>query len=241
MDQGTCNKLKDNVYFTFIFLDDDESKWSASEINDIWFNQIKEAMHYIQLNANYYKTNVNIQKGIYSSCDEQTIARYHGSINPNLLEKDVEEDILDQAATSLGFSSKHAMHNYLKKHTNREQIAYVIMLNKKGISYAVDYPKESKTAIDYCVVFNGYLGTTRNCSSTTLVHEILHLFGAEDYYDPYKKFPKRKEIAEIYFPNDIMLLMNRNVYLNTVGQYTAYSIGWIDECPEPCKCEDWWR
>lgn len=232
---GTCKQLKDKPYFCFIFMDDNESSWTPSEINQIWFDQIKEAIYFIHLNANYYKVDLDIQKGIYSSCEENRKIHYHGNVNPDLYSKDVEDDILDQIASSLGFKSKNKMHNYIKNQVNRDQIAYIILFNKKGVSYAYLLGDTQ-----YCVIFNGYLNTNSNCSSTTIVHEILHLFGAIDYYDPFGKFPNRKKIAETYYTNDIMLVHNRNIYLNTIGQYTAYSIGWLKDCPSVCNCKDWW-
>lgn len=240
-NKGTCKQLKDDLYICFIFMDDDESSWSTSEINQIWFDQIKEAMYFINLNANYYKVHLDIKKGLYSSCERNTNVRYKGSINTDLFKKSVEKDVMEQVAKSLNFKSKQDMHQYLLTYTNKKQIAYVIMLNKKGISYAMDHVQGNSDHLEYCVIFNGYLGSEKNCTSSTIVHEIFHLFGAEDYYDPYGKYPKRKQIAEKYYPNDIMLVIYRNIYQNTVDKYTAYTLGWIDECPKVCNCEDWWR
>lgn len=234
MKKYKSKALKDNPYICFLFMDDDESHWTASEINEIWFDQIKEAIYYINLNASYYKVNLNIGKGLYSSCEENCNVCYKGNINTNLFSGIVEGDILDQAAISLNFESKKSIDDYLKTHSKSENIVYVIMLNKKGISYADE--KEG-----YCVVFNGYLNTNKNCCSAVIVHELFHLFGAMDYYDPYKKYPKRKVLAETYFPNDIMLKIYRNVYDNNIGKYTAYSLGWISDCPKECDCVDWWR
>lgn len=56
-------------------------------------------------------------------------------------------------------------------------------------------------------------------SYTTIAHEILHQFGAADYYFP----QKIEKIAKKYFPNSVM-----GNGTNIVDELTAYLVGWTD-------------
>ena len=99
---------------------------------------------------------------------------------------------------------------------------------------------ESKK-IEFCVFFDDaitYSGTTCN---PTIAHEILHLFGAEDYYDPYGDYPEREKLAKELYPNDIMFGTVTDMNNVNVGNYTAYSVGWINDLPQECDTENWWK
>ena len=72
--------------------------------------------------------------------------------------------------------------------------------------------------------------------SATITHEILHLFGAEDYYKPYD----RLVLAEKYYINDIMLLDSYRLSRLDIGTYIGYCIGWTDQIPEICYNEKWY-
>lgn len=58
-----------------------------------------------------------------------------------------------------------------------------------------------------------------------LAHEILHLFGAKDYYFP----DAYAEKARVYFPTSLMLKTREE---SEVDSLTAYIIGWTDEPDE---------
>ena len=104
-----------------------------------------------------------------------------------------------------------------------------------------DFCANEDDHLEYCVTFPRYLGRNENEYNGSLVHEILHLFGAEDYYDPYNKYPKRKELAKILCPKDIMLVVYNDINANEINRYTAYSIGWLDELPIEYDNKNWWE
>ena len=50
-------------------------------------------------------------------------------------------------------------------------------------------------------------------------------------------------MAEELYYNDIMLRTYvKDAYeeYNTIGAFTAYSVGWLDTCPPECLDERWW-
>jgi hypothetical protein len=93
---------------------------------------------------------------------------------------------------------------------------------------------------EHCVVFSehyNYSLDEQGAGAATIAHEILHLFGAEDYYTP----NARKALANKTYPKDIMLEARDDVSKNDIGDLTAYSIGWTDVAPEICSNPKWWQ
>ena len=239
-NRGTCQNLKTSPYILFIFLDDEESHWDAGQISDYWYGIIEPALAFIEKQAKEYRYDLKIDKGYYATGLKDLTVKFKGKIEKNLMESDVEKDLLNTVSKYLEFSSKHALHQFLKNCTHNDQIAYVILLNKDGRSYCMNERTNDPNYIEYCVVFRSYLGSTQSYAST-LVHEILHLFGAEDYYDPYGRYPKRKQLAEKYYKNDIMLNVYTDIEDNEINHYTAYCLGWLEFLPRECRCDEWWE
>ena len=64
--------------------------------------------------------------------------------------------------------------------------------------------------------------------AATVAHEVLHLFGAEDFYEP----EARAREATRRYPNAVMLQSNRAIADVEISDYTAYKIGWTQKRPK---------
>lgn len=58
----------------------------------------------------------------------------------------------------------------------------------------------------------------------------------EDFYYP----ESRETLAQKAYPEDIMLCAMPDLDHFTLGEYTAYTLGWTDSVPEVCQTEGWW-
>ena len=67
----------------------------------------------------------------------------------------------------------------------------------------------------------------------SFVHELLHLFGAEDLYQP----EARRELAKELYPDEVMLQSHRALDEIQIGPHTEYLIGWSTEKPLPLPVE----
>jgi len=77
---------------------------------------------------------------------------------------------------------------------------------------------------------------------STVAHEILHLFGAEDYYAEGGEREGRENLAlSGGSAQDIMLVMSRDLDVLRVTAPTAYCVGWTDQCPSVMTDPDWSR
>ena len=56
-------------------------------------------------------------------------------------------------------------------------------------------------------------------------------------------YDKNGEVAKECFAESVDIMFGTVADVNTVsvGSYTAYSVGWIDELPKECDTDNWWK
>ena len=117
---------------------------------------------------------------------------------------------------------------HIKKEFKGNQVVIIFHVNKKGTSYNLTY-SEGINPIYYAervVMFYKYENGVPTYAAS-YAHEILHSFGAGELYFPYDSSEERREIAKRYFPNDVMFRVDYKINNRTIGEYTAYRIGWL--------------
>ena len=239
-NKGSCKRLTDSPYVLVIFVDDEESSWDTIAVSNYWYENVIPAMAYIEDQANGYGISLSMETGSYATDTSREMSvKYDGIISNYTGDAKATEDLLEQCAVSLGFEDEYQMHEYLQSHTGKEQIVYMIAVNKPGRSYCMSTASNSEY-LEHCVLYTVY-PTNKVENSMCVAHEFFHLFGAEDLYDPYGKQPRRAELAKEFYPDDIMFRRDEDVYQLSVGSFTAYTLGWTDEMPEECNRQDWWE
>ncbi len=240
-DIGSCRKLVGEVYTLVIFLNDKESSWDEASINDFYNKKFFPSYNYILDEAKIREVPLTLDCGQYSTkSDGKTPLYYNGIIETNPANAVNNLDIIVQTAKVLGFSTPEIMHNFLKNNTGCEQIAYILAVNKMGQAYAVpDSSDNGQDATEFVVAFSSSSGSVTNVGST-VVHELLHIFGATDLYDPTGEYPSRKKLAKKLYPRDIMMLSAYNPSSLEFGQLTSYLIGWTTIFPAEVDCPEWW-
>lgn len=234
---GSCYDMTKDIHYLVIYLNDDNSNWDEKDKSAFFNKKLIPSLEYLKGQAEEYDITLNHNQSEYKN----TAIKYDGTIEVNAAEKGKQDDILTQISGQMGYSSPTEMDRALQDEYGVNQIAYLIVLNKEGRSYKYAHVIDNSTKYEYCVFFNSSVKLNEDSCGSTIAHEILHLFGAEDYYDPYGKYPERKNLAQKLFPRDIMLTNYASFKDADVGNYTAYSIGWIDELPEECDTPEWWK
>ena len=236
---GTNKDLEGNPYVILIFMDDDESYWTDEAYSSAWQNTIAPGLQFLEEWAGRWGVSLDFTEGVYRT-ENNRVVRYHGTV-ANIDEASYSKDVLEQAAKSIGFSSAKEMHQHLKNYSGCEEVICMVLLNKDGRSYSLnDEIDDGYEYLEYCVVYSCGTGYKYEATPSTVAHELLHAYGAMDYYDPYGDYPNRKVLAERLFYDDIMLRTYYDPSYNTVGSYTAYSVGWSDYFPPECDCPEWW-
>lgn len=236
---GTCTSLTNDPHILYMFVSDNESAWTNDEAVNFINSVLSPGVWWLEDEAAKWGVDVNIGATYYLGTGDG-ICHYDGILDD--CDAGGNSDILEQVAVSLGFQDKEQLYQMTQYWTGREEVLFLIIPNKPGRSYAfMDGVNDEYVYMEHCVVFgqNKYVeeGVYPACAATA-AHEILHCFGAEDYYI---QDTTRRQIAESYFPNDIMLTIYMDdIRYNSISHYTAYTVGWTDSVPNVCYDDNWW-
>ncbi len=201
-NMGDAKFLKGNVLFAVIFAESEDSKWVGSGKETFILLQEREA-EIIEAEAEKYGVSLDIE-----------FASFTASVSEEL-------DLFDNASwkreaiISSGLPEKDTI-KYLKEQYNKDEAVIIFAVRGEGRSFA-----HSQTKI------NGLECAFVYTLDSAFRHEILHLFGAKDFYYP----ESVRSIAEEYFPDSVML-DSKNT---SVDSFTAYLIGWCDEPDESAQ------
>jgi len=234
-DLGTCRSLCGDVSVVLFWMDDFESEWFSDEIADYVENEVRPALDFLEQEAKKYGVELH-----FDIRDQFADLYYDDDVIVSTKETGLATiDVLDQAARRLGYADDAELLTALKAKYQTE-IVCLTVFDKNGTAYAINPTRgETREVEEHCILFTSDLYPTGNepigAQASIVAHEMLHLFGAEDYYAT----ESRKAIARRYYPNDLMLGANYNILTNRIGDATAFYIGWTDEVPEVLGREDW--
>lgn len=233
---GSCYNMQEDLCYYLIFLDDEESNWTEEDKKIFIDRKFLPTMNFLSKQASDYNTKISTN---YKTCEKPII--YDGIMESETRENGGQYDIIAQVAKSMGYNSYIEMNRELKRELNVSQVAYLIIVNKEGRSYKHSHPYGPfERPTEFCVFFSQSIGYTDTSCYSSIGHEILHLFGAEDYYNSVN-YPERNKLATELYPNDIMFATADDINEKNIGAYTAYSVGWLNELPEECNTPKWWE
>lgn len=201
---GASKKLVGNVNLLTVFLKRFSTDWSDS-MKDRYYACVREATELLMCEAKKYGVSLNIK-----------CFHLETSVSPTSSPMDGFNLVKD-------YFREKTMEGIQKHYENRmgvDEVPIILAFNETGRSFT--YKKNEKELYDtqeISVVF-----FEENESSVlvkrTIAHELLHQFGAIDFYFP----SEIKEIAKKYIGDSIM----REGSALTVDDLTAYLIGWKD-------------
>ncbi len=191
-DVGGCRELLGNIIVTVVFVDDPSASWTPAAIEAEKQELLTEAKTLEGIAAQYGQS-------LTCSFIYQTAAV---SITPTITNTDT---FAEKAVPSAALPSRDTLNASLKSTYACDQAPVLFCLNHGGRSFA-----HCDNADEYAVLFQE--------SPNPFIHEILHLFGAEDFYYP----DEAKSLAGDLFPTSVMLSSDSI----QVDELTAYLIGW---------------
>ncbi len=236
--RGLSTTLKGNVTAVLFFVDDAESSWDQAARTKVMNTGIKPALHYLEGEAKRYGVELHFETVVYNA----EPLKYKGTVydadkvTELLADSDTYAFFGDGFLPEIGYQSGYDLDRHMETECPSSELIYLFLFNKEGRSYKtsqLELALMGTVEFEYAMLFSEE-GSVR---SYTVAHEILHLFGAEDYYEP----AKRAELATLYYPNDIMLRHgSHGPYGHDIGDLTAFSVGWTDTAPDLCYHSAWW-
>ena len=195
---GSCKTLSGDVGICVVFVNDSVSSWVTVEKNNFLDSYYDEMSELKQIALSY---------GV-----DLTIHLRYTSSSISVAAQPDSSDWIKTAATGAGFESLDKMATELKQQFSYKECAVVFVLNKQGRAYAQSRSYNTDKT-EYCVLYAG---------EDASKHELLHLFGAQDYYYPKEVTAAANELL----PNSIM---NSG---DDIDELSAYTIGWMTTLSE---------
>ena len=127
-------------------------------------------------------------------------------------------------------SSGNDLVSRLKKERKADHVLILLHVNKSALSYNLTWYGKGFNPTwraERVVLFTRYpKGKDTVCA--TYVHEILHGFGSGELYFPFDQTDERKKKAKKLFPNDVMFRVDPKLNRLSIGEWTAYRVGWTE-------------
>ena len=211
---GSAKILRDSVVILHLFLDNSVQSWCKEKIDGV-IKKSEQATIWIQKKAKYFGVDLSINHKVLLNVQVDFSKTIPESKNHyrNL------EIFSKQINTILQSKAKHEILN--AKHKNKniclfihvfEEIRSYAVPNLLGIGYETIIP-------EYCVI-------AFDSQPSTYAHELLHLFGADDYYSDYSEnltilksdlISRSIMFSDGAFPLEML----------TIDDLTAQNIGWL--------------
>ena len=162
------------------------------------------------------------------------------------LKKDINVDRIEHAGNTdrlkthwatfalhaAGYNNVYKLYDTLKKQYQVDNVVVMVFARKEGRSYAqrafeagVAYNKE--WLLEGAVVYRTYWDTDKELCGGTIIHEMLHLYGAWDMYSSELRSQEIQANISHIFKNSIMIHDRNDDFKQImVDQLTAWRIGW---------------
>ena len=242
---GTCHTLEGDQTVVLFFIDDEESYWTEAEVRDFTALRVIPALEFLCEEAATWGIELSFTVKRYSTpLSDGLSLRYDGEVIQDFNRHGSTKDLPKQCAAVFGFENEIDFLAALTEEHKNENIIPLMLLSKDGT--AISRPQLSEQIVDHmehAILFTDRLSERENnwrysrSRIATIAHEILHLFGAEDYY----LTDGRLTLAEEHYPDDIMLLDTYDISALRVREMTAYAVGWIREPPALCFEAKWYE
>lgn len=197
-NKGDCRELKGNVVVTFILLDTPEGKWNEADISQFKTVQDKATR---SLNAEAAQNGVSLNVRL-----EYIPAAISSYVNHSSY-----DESLSDALKAAGLPGKEDAIYHLKEKYGCDEAPIIFTLNFKDRSFASN--QSADRGFEFAIIFN------EKNEGANYRHELLHIFGAQDFYYP----DEVKKHAKDDFYDSVMLGM---VTETVVDSFTQYLIGW---------------
>ncbi|MCE5326950.1 MAG: hypothetical protein LLG01_11110 [Planctomycetaceae bacterium] len=226
---GSAAVLKGKVCVYNVFVCDAQSAWPKDKTEEA-ARRMAEALKFLDVHAAKYKAKVEFVQ-VSAKADSKT---------PVPTDMFKPQGWIAAAIKAAAGMDANDLVLALKKRHAADQVAVIIHVNKSGTSYNLSCCGQARPphACEEAVMFDRYQ-SGQATAAASYAHEILHLFGAGELYFPFDQNDTRKKAAAKLWPADIMLMVAYTLNKQTLGEFTAYRIGWLDTLkPEHRQFED---
>lgn len=214
-NRGWCKKLTGKVTLVNLLVDDTTDCWNSEADIRALKRDVKAACDMMHRRAKEYDVKLELHP-VYQRVQIQCKA---GTTN--------HDNFKRKLPAALGCNSMTEVHEKFVKQYGGDEVAIIVMPHHSARSFAfmADDRSDEIHCAEYAMVYAP--GWSRDRAGT-YIHELFHVFGAEDFYYPEDTVRACKRL----FPNSIMRRGDLDDYFDPV---TRFLIGWTDRLTEKAK------
>jgi hypothetical protein len=204
----------------------------VSAKNDAWMNSEKDSIEGLISEAQIWlvkqATKNDVTLSFKNNSEELVDDRIYANIIRNQNDLIERSKILFQIQHELGFTRKFSILDYMFDSTSCNKLNLLVFVKSQGTSYSLPFRigmNKAKNFVEGSILFSQF-ESGKKLISSTIAHEMLHLYGAWDFYETFAQTKDRQVKANELFPNSIMLHTYTNINDNDVDELTSWLIGW---------------
>ena len=213
-NQGSAKALSGQIYVLTVFTG--QRAWAQADA-DSFYNKLYEALRWLTKQVRRYGKNVSFKHGFYGLPSPVTYEIGKGSLSGG---------VIWQMMQHFGYRDVPSFAEWARREQGCDNCLVLMVVDKPGRSSAIAYSDNydrSKYFLEGAVCYTHHENGLE-LSTASIAHEICHLFGAEDLYQP-KAIEQR---ARQLYPDDIMLRVSYNIDELSIGEMTAWFMGLSD-------------
>lgn len=221
---GSAYELSGDIYTLSCFVSGPDDEWTYKEKLEM-LNSLSESQKWIEKEAMTYSISVAFNEGgnfgLNDDIELPFIERGNATGNESV-------DWVSKVLYKIGYKSTLELDSWIKKNTKADNYQVIIFVKGKGNGYAMAYSDEmekEKYYVEGAVLYEKY-NTNGKLSSSSIAHEILHVYGAWDLYKTFEQSESNEQRAKKLFPNSIMLKTSYNINELSIDSLSAWLIGW---------------
>lgn len=196
MDVGHCKRLTGDVVLTVVFVDTPDAPYDR-ESRQRWTANMDAAMEWLEQEAERYGAQLHMTAQYHSVYVEEAVVH-------------IGDDVAGWVQTVLAADS--ALPSYQQEESALMCGPVLFCVEAYGRAFACSNPGED--ILEYYMLY-------QNSEWRSVCHELMHLFGAWDYYT----HDEVAQAAAAIYTTGIMLDGGQ---ISPVDSLTAYVIGWTD-------------
>lgn len=220
---GSAKMLEGKTESVIFFISDPNTEWTQEEKKDM-VQLIYDAENWLIKEASKNGKELNFSHHFFGWEEDITVPAIQDGIRSGY-----EDVTLAKKITGiLGYDSPQQVLEQFP--ADNTQLLFV--LKKDGASYAFAYDDgmADQYYVEGMAIYHRFAPDTPNCAAC-VAHEMLHLFGAHDYYKTFQTTAEQEAEARQKYPDSIMLRTSYDITELEIDQITKWRIGWSEDKP----------
>jgi hypothetical protein len=224
---GSALILTGRIYTLSCFISDSSDEWSYDEKLNI-LNLLQESQDWIKKQALQYECIVAFDENGNFGLNEDIKFPF---IEIGTASGNEPVDWVSKVLYKVGYRSTSDFVEWVQQNTSSENLQVIIFAKGQGNGYAMASSSEmdkEKYYVEGAILYEKYIGGSK-LAAASIAHEILHLYGAWDFYKTFIQTEENERRARVLFPDSIMLRTSYDIDELDIDEITAWLIGWNND------------